>query len=337
MGCRAPEHRRSPHRGLTVIEVLVAISVIGLLVSLLLPAVAAALASARRVQCHDHLRQLAVAAASYQSTRGVFPYTMVGMNGVGTPVRSISPHALLLPYLELEPVYARITFDEPGATSAGKPSTKVNAPLLALSVAVFLCPDDKVVPGANSYRANMGVTPSPLIRVGSSIVGLATEEDTGAFRVNRALAPAAFADGLSNTVMFSEKLLGGLNPSRFDPPRDCFYSPFQIEAIDDAVLACQNPPSANPPHDAFCGTTWLFGGFDQTWYNHILAPNTWIPDCASDGPGGHGAYSARSFHARAVNAAFADGAVHCINENVDLSVWRAIGTRAGREAVPNDF
>lgn len=323
--------------GFTLVELLTTLGIIGLVVSLLLPAVMAGRASARRTQCTDHLRQLAVASASYQSARGVFPITTVGTTAPGGLVRSISPQAHLLPYLELATIFSQINFDESGAVAGGKPVSSVNAQLLALTVPLFLCPDDSAYSGGNNYRANMGVIPSPGIIVGSPTPGLPTEASTGAFRINRALSPASFTDGLANTVMFSEKLLGGLNPSRFAAPRDCFYSPYQIETIDDAVLACQNPPTANPPHDAYCGTTWLFGGFDQTWYNHILAPNSSTPDCASNVAGGHGAYTARSFHAGGVNAAFADASVRAINENVDLPVWRAIATRAGGEVTAGNF
>jgi prepilin-type N-terminal cleavage/methylation domain-containing protein/prepilin-type processing-associated H-X9-DG protein len=323
--------------GFTLVELLTALGIIGLLVSLLLPAVMAGRASARRAQCTDHLRQLAVACASYESARGAFPITTVGATVSGGLVRSISPQALLLPYLEMSAIFSRINFDENGTVSGGQPVSTVNAQLLTQTVPVFLCPDDHAYTGGNNYRANMGVIPSPGIIVGSSTPGLPTEASTGAFRINRALSPAAFTDGLANTVMFSEKLLGGLNPTRFDPPRDSFYSPYQIETVDDAVLGCQNPPAANPPHDAYCGTTWLFGGFDQTWYNHIFAPNASTPDCASNMAGGHGAYTARSFHARGVNAAFADGSVRAINENVDLAVWRAIATRTGGEVTASNF
>ncbi len=286
----------------------------------------------------DHLRQLGIAASSYQSAYSVFPLTTagIGVQPADLP-RSISPHAQLLPYLELEAVFSRIDFSEPGSLASGKPVSNVNAQLLTLAVPVFLCPDDKAVAGANNYRANMGVIPSPGIIVRSSTPNLPGESNTGAFRINRALSPSTFTDGLANTAMFSEKLVGGLDPSWFDPPRDCFYSPFQIDLVDDAVLACQSPPSTNPPHDAYCGMTWLFGGYDQSWYNHIFTPNSPAPDCASTHAGGHGAYSARSFHAGCVNVAFADGSVHSINENLELAVWRALATRAGGEAITTNF
>jgi prepilin-type N-terminal cleavage/methylation domain-containing protein/prepilin-type processing-associated H-X9-DG protein len=323
--------------GFTLVELLAVIGVIGLLISLLFPAVMAARAIARRAQCQDHLRQIGIAAASYQSACGLFPFTTTGKTAAGSSPRSISPHALLLPYLDLAPVFGTVNFDETGGTSGGKPLSTTNAPLLALSVPWFLCPDDHPVRGANSYRANMGAMPTPGINVGSLIPGAPTESDTGSFRINRALSPAAFTDGLANTVMFAEKLVGGLSSARFVPSRDCFVTPFDIETAADAVAACQNPPSANPPHDAFCGTTWLFGGFDQTWYNHILPPNSRVPDCASNGAGGNGAYTARSFHPASVNLAFADGSVRSIADGIDRLVWRAIGTRAGGESVTTSF
>lgn len=318
--------------GFTLVELLAAIGVMGLLVSLLLPAVMAARALARQTQCQDHLRQIGIGVASYQSASGAFPFTTIGKTTAASRPRSISPHAMLLPHLELAPVFAMVNFGETGETSGGKPVSSTNATLLSLSIPLFLCPDDHPVSGANCYRANMGVIPSPRINFGSSIPGAPTEADTGAFRVNRALNPAEFTDGLANTVLFSEKLIGGLSSDRFAPSRDCFISSFNVETAADAIAACQDLPSANPPHDAFCGTTWLYGGFDQTWYNHILPPNSRMPDCASNGAGGNGAYTARSFHATSVNLSFADGSVRSIADGIDRFVWRAIGTRAGGES-----
>lgn len=341
---RTERFARQRAGGWTLIELLTVIGLIGLLISLAMPAVQAARESARRITCSNHLRQLGIGLNTYQATVGTYPYTYGGVYddppGVTHGVYFFSAQSQMLPYVGEENLYASLNFsrpyllDSPLGVYATWPH-EVNSTAAQQRVAVFLCPSDPY-PGilgqpGNNYRTNMGVS---LPRADGCL-----SELNGAFERKRALTPQEFTDGTSNTVAFSEKLKGSGDHYRFHPETDYFVSPFIWTNLDELITACG--PLANPsPFEAELGYTWLLAGYRRTYYNHNVEPNGHVPDCTDTVCSGlsnplHGSFAARSYHRGGVNCAMTDGSVRFVNENISLSVWRALGTRNGGESVTN--
>ena len=105
-----PSHRPG---GFTLIELLVVIAIIAVLIGLLLPAVQAAREAARRAQCVNNLKQLALAMHNYESANAVFPMgapTMVYRDRSALININHSPFVAALPYLEQQAVYNSINF-----------------------------------------------------------------------------------------------------------------------------------------------------------------------------------------------------------------------------------
>lgn len=340
-GCSGAGHAR-PRSGLTIPEVLVVIAIVSMLIALLLPAVQASRERSRTLSCRSNLHQIGVAATSHAATQRTFPYTSTTwaelVGGVPRIYPPISPHRHLLAHLD-SVAYLKIDFADPAPPWPNQvpstPSLK-NRPFFQQRVAVFQCPSDSIPAGGNSYRANLGISihflkPSP------SSTTIEPISQTGAFVNGQAIMPDHFFDGTSNTVLFSEKVVGDGTISGYSPFQDRYCSVVTFFTADNALAACRDYATSNPGlHDSYAGFTWFFGGWNHTWYNHVDTPNSRIPDCSIGGGsfpigGGSGLYTARSYHSGGVNCLMADGAVRFVANGIGQKIWRAIGTRNKQE------
>ncbi len=340
--------RSSPvRRGVTLPELLVVLGIVLLLFALAAPAIFSTRESARAVQCLDRLRGLALLTMNYESQHGHFPYTStawvrVQQNGPEELQKSVSPHFELMKILD--PAAAQtwdpndLLFISMNPDERSIPSLEINRQLLLRNTPEFLCPSDHGGPGDVNYRANMG----PNIAVMEPQTWWPTfnefEPTLGAFVNGRSVQAKEFTDGLSQTALYSERVIGDRQTDRYDPFRDIFSNPGPHGlGTDFYVAACRDNAIANPvKHYSFLGTNWILGDFAHTWYQHSGPPNSTTPDCASGESRFSGAdsglYTARSFHAGYVNVAFADGAARKIEQSIDLRLWKAMSTRAGTEA-----
>ncbi len=224
--------------GFTLVELLVVIAIIGILVALLLPAVQSAREAARRTQCINNVKQMALAAINYESGNGVLPpgrlrpdwiksgestavldYTNYREVSAADKTGFYSVHIWILPYMEAGNVYDLIDFDIAQVKRLLNPT---NPHFAAYSTAhdLFICPSDgntERTISENNYRANFG---------GSTIAGGARSDKkqnafksrqsdpwpvggNGAFTIgDKGLNARRITDGLSQTAMFAERVKG---------------------------------------------------------------------------------------------------------------------------------
>jgi hypothetical protein len=85
---------------------------------------------------------------------------------------------------------------------------------------------------------------------------------------------------------------------------------------------------------------WGMAWYTSTLYNHAAPPNWVHTDCGVDGkantPSKHAVITARGYHPGGVNALCGDGSVKFIKNSIQLSTWRALGTRSGGEVISGD-
>jgi prepilin-type N-terminal cleavage/methylation domain-containing protein/prepilin-type processing-associated H-X9-DG protein len=330
-----------PRAGMTLIELLVALGIIGILIGLLLPAVQAAREAARRARCAHNLKQIALAVHSFATARGGLPPSQSYSDSIDPDFRtmgSFSTQCHILPYLEQNALYNQINFDRP--CNWPLYIARYHGTVASRVLDVYLCPSD---PGPaptsfapNSYRANVGVQQEVLVGYhprGPIVRGL-QQGPFVAKRLGDSLPLAAVRDGTSNTLAFSEKPIGTPLEGSYSPFRDWVAAPELVFAPDDWMRVCSGLPNVADAQLG-AGLSWMLPG---TIYTHFVAsapPNTRIPDCGHWSNHGVGIFAARSYHPGGVNAAMLDGSVRWFGSGTDTRVWRSLGTRAGGEPTPN--
>lgn len=319
---------RTVRRAFTLIELLVVLAIIGVLVGLLLPAVQKVRATGDRIQCANNLKQIGIAMHAYHDAQNSLPFGY--LNKVTPQYPTIagsrfrwSVAAELTPYLEETPVWNSLDMTIPLYSDSAGDVFPQNQDGVASLVPLFFCPSDS----KTQVYPNFGPT-NYVACLGSGANGGTRTAADGVVYNNSHVTFAEIIDGLSNTAMYSEQILGQGGPTVTNPKQvDVRYVYGSLKAnapVNASVCAGITQWLTDR------GSRWADGECQYGLYDHHYPPNAPQWDCVLLE---HSWKPARSMHPNGVNVCMCDGSVHFIGNNINLAIWQALGTRNGQETI----
>jgi prepilin-type N-terminal cleavage/methylation domain-containing protein/prepilin-type processing-associated H-X9-DG protein len=347
---------RKRREAFTLVELLVVIAIIGILVALLLPAVQAAREAARRMQCGNNLKQLALALHNYHDTHKIFPPAGLGLlscNGAGAePIGlNASGWTMALPFFEQQGIYSKYNFNAAAsrfrrtgntAVMMGDPVTSGNAALVSMRLAVFNCPSDQGDPFLKDATNGTEYVPAKRSGINGAKTNydFATNGPTNCTNRWESYNQAPRIAGTTTPGPNGRRMFGNLNEIKIDHVKD---------GTSNTIMICETTFEVwdgRAPAWGYRG--WVQVGIDPVGKNNPRGINVW-PCCAwqtppwtsAPAPGITGKLgewgSPGSLHPGGAQFALADGSVRFISQTIELVALEAAATYAGGETnlLPN--
>ena len=345
-------------------ELLVVIAIIGVLIALLLPAVQAAREAARRLQCENNIKQLALGCLNHEQVQGFLPVNGWWWAWVGDPDRGFSIHQPggwvynVLPYIEQQPMHDLGAGQDPATKMA------IFAQREGMPLGTFICPTRRKV--AVQPNANPAGWPGVYMMFNMNYSPTWTRSD---YAINAGIADFLVHDNANTGIIICagapengpQTLADGDDPRQYPQlwvpigiPLKSDGSPmgfFDMSEMNGVTLQ-RNPIKIRDITDGtsktylvgekyvdpdFCdaGSDWadgegIYAGFSNNVTRTTNAgPYQDTPGLQTCGPPGFG-----SAHADVFNMSMCDGSVHPINYSILPSLHQALSTRNGGEVIP---